>query len=123
MSSCKATGNRVTASATTYPTSQHLSSEGSIANKYGVSTCQFEAFETTLKKEEDDRVQILADRKRSYNSDQENNFKQNNINDHFNKVADDLNEKIRSYEELAAHFLENQETDLLSSKNSTQRFK
>jgi uncharacterized membrane-anchored protein YhcB (DUF1043 family) len=95
-------GNRVTASATTYPTSNHQSSEQSHENKYG-------GFESTLKKEES-----------GFKFDPD--FKKTNINEHFNQVADDLDSKIKSYEELAAHFLENAETELLSSKNSTQRF-
>lgn len=117
MSSCKATStNRVTASATTHPTTHHVQSEASIENKYGVS-CQFDS---TVKKDEDCRVQVI-DRKRSFDSDQENDFVKNNINDHFNKVADTLNSKLRSYEELAAQFMETHEQDLASSKNSTMR--
>lgn len=40
LSSCKVTtANKVTASATTHPTSHHVNSEQSLETKYGVSTC------------------------------------------------------------------------------------
>lgn len=92
LSSCKVTTtNRVAqlASATTHQTTHHVSSEASIETKYGISACQFEHFDTTLKKEEDDRVRLLAERKRSYASEQENDFSKGNINEHFNQVAGD----------------------------------
>jgi len=63
----------------------------------------------------------MVDRKRSFDSNQENNSVKNNITDHFNKVANSLHSKIKSYEELAVQFLENHEHDLASSKNSTMR--
>lgn len=59
-SSCKALTNKVTASATTYPTSNHISSEASAENRYYA----LEQFESTLKKEAQQ-----VDRRKSFNSE------------------------------------------------------
>jgi hypothetical protein len=105
-------------SATTHPTTYHAS-EASIETKYGISGSQFEHFGSTLKKEEDDRVKLLAERKRSYTSEQSNDFLKGNINENFNQVADDLDSQAKFYEDYAHQYLHTHETELLSSKNST----
>jgi len=120
LSSCKAaTTTKVTASATTHPTTHHVNSEQSLETKYAISTCQFEQFDSTLKKEAALRAQ-LNDRQRSFDSNQEN-FAKANITDHFNLVAAEMDSKLKSYEELAAHFLEQHEAESSSAKDLTQK--
>ena len=119
LSSCKVTTmNRVAqlASATTHPTTHHVSSEASLETKYGISACQFEHLDTTLKKEEDEHLRLLADRHRSYESEQENDFAKGNINDHFNKVAE-----AHYFDNFSHQYLDQHEAELHSSKKSTQR--
>lgn len=86
--------NKVSASATTQPTTHNLSSEGSKANKYGVSAFQMES---TLKKELVARVQ--QERRKS------------------NPAT--INDQVASFEALASTFLEGHDAEMLSSKNST----
>lgn len=62
-----------------------------------------------MKKDEDQEAQIIDKRKWNFKlGDQENDFVRNNISDHLNKVATQTDSDYYSYDEITAHYLEQQ---------------
>lgn len=57
-------------------------------------------------KKEDEEATILNERSRNYKTDRENDPIRNNINEHFNQVATNKPQEFKSYEEISAHYLE-----------------